>query len=103
MRDKSARIMVEPDPDLMEIIPFFMECRRRELRAMREALAREDMVAIRWLAHNLKGAGGSFGFDIASEIGEALEKSAARGDLNEIEGKLNELTEYFNRVEVVGD
>ncbi|GAB4372122.1 MAG: hypothetical protein Kow00128_20620 [Deltaproteobacteria bacterium] len=95
------RIPVRVDPDLEDLIPGFLENRRGDLEAMREALGRGDFAAIRSLAHTLKGVGGGYGFDGITEISREIEESAGRGDLPATRRGIDRLSDYLSRVEVV--
>jgi HPt (histidine-containing phosphotransfer) domain-containing protein len=56
---------------------------------------------IRSLGHRMKGAGGSFGFDDISEIGEIIEKAALAADKETISSSVLQLSNYLERVVVV--
>ena len=48
--------------------------------AMLGSLDKGDYDAVKILAHGMKGAGGSYGFQAITDIGAALELAAERGD-----------------------
>ena len=101
MTDKDmGRIVVWIDPDLKAIVPDFFDFRRKDVAALTELVARGDFVRIRAIGHNLKGAGGGYGFDAISEIGQSLEQAAERHAADEVHGCLRALTDYLARVEV---
>jgi HPt (histidine-containing phosphotransfer) domain-containing protein len=97
------RIIVPGDPDLRELIPGYLENRRKELPRLREALAQNDFPAIQRLAHRMKGEGGGYGFDAISAIGLGLERAANERDTSAIHSGLEELGSYLDRVQVVYD
>lgn len=98
---QEGKIIVRVDPDLKDLIPGFLENRRKEIRAMQEALEHGDFGMIRKMAHTMKGVGGGYGFDaitaICREIGESAEQRNAPG----VRERLNMLSGYLDRVEVV--
>ena len=99
----SGRILIRVDPDLADLIPGFLENRRNDLAAMREALARNEYETVRILGHSMKGAGGGYGFDAITDIGAALEQAARDKDTEGIQQSLYDLSSFLERVEVAGD
>src|SRR6185436_7866922 len=71
-----GRIILRGDPDLRDLVPGYLENRRKELPRLREALAQNDFSAIQRLAHRMKGEGGGYGFEAISTIGAGLEQAA---------------------------
>lgn len=96
---KTVRITI--DPELVDIVPVFLDLRWQDVASLQDALAHEDSTLILTIAHNLKGAGCSFGFDAVTLIGERLEEAAARGNWLSIERFINRLIAYLERVEPV--
>lgn len=76
---EGARTVVRIDRDFAPMIPRFMDNRRKELTAMREAAARGEYETVSKLAHGIKGAGGSYGFDELTASAAALEQAAKAG------------------------
>jgi HPt (histidine-containing phosphotransfer) domain-containing protein len=95
------RIAVSIDPDLEEIIPGFLDNRRRDVTTLQAALQRHDLKTIRMLSHRMKGDGGGYGFDAISEIGDAIEQAALREDNTTITEQVAALADYLARVDVV--
>lgn len=98
---KLPRVTVEVDPDLIDLIPDFLTRKRADLEKMRGALETGDLTTIAALGHKIKGEGGSFGFDVISEIGAALEATGKKGDRDTTRQLVNDLSEYLAKVEVV--
>nr|MBI3611965.1 response regulator [Nitrospirota bacterium] len=99
-RDK---IVVRVDPDLINLVPGFLDNRRSDLAAIREALANGEYETIRLLGHSMKGAGGGYGFDAITDIGAALEQAAKARNPGDVHRGLSDLSAYLDRVEVVHD
>lgn len=89
------------DPGLKEIVPGFLENRRRDVQALETALQENNLAQIRMLGHRMKGDGGGYGFDAISVMGDALEQAATREDRNAIRRHTAELIDYLARVTVV--
>lgn len=96
-----AKVTVYIDPDLAEIVPGFLENRRRDVQFLKTALQHNDLKTIRVLGHRMKGDGGGYGFDTISAIGEALELAAAQQDRVTIEQQTSKLNDFLTRLDVV--
>ena len=53
------------------------------------------------VAHGIKGAGGTYGFDDLSVVGARLEEAAKRSDADAIRQGLHVLSSYLERLQVV--
>lgn len=95
------KITVYLDPDLEDIIPGFLENRRRDVDTITGCMQKNDLETIRILGHRMKGDGGGYGFDSISAIGETLELAALRNDHATIRERTSELSSFLQRVEVV--
>lgn len=96
-----GREVVYVDPDFMDLIPFFLESRHKEIVTIRECIASADLKEAQRLGHGMKGAGGGYGFQEISSIGKSIEEAAKAGNTGEIEEALERLTEYLAVVEVL--
>ena len=89
------------DPDLAEVLTQFVRslgCRATSLRAAARA---HDPAALRRLAHQLKGAGGGYGFPLISEAAERLERALDEDPLGaELEVLLEDLVSACGRARV---
>ena len=97
------RITVHVDPDLEDLIPTYLERRRRELDTLRADLEGADYETIRVTGHSLKGSGGGYGFQTLTEIGAEIESAAKTQDASAISAQLERLADYLARVDVVYD
>ena len=89
------------DPGLEEIVPGFLENRRRDVQTLETALQQNDLNTIRVIGHRMKGDGGGYGFDVISTIGDGMEQAAAREDRDAIQRHTTELIDFLARVDVV--
>jgi len=97
----NSRVTVQIDPDLEEIVPGFLENRRRDVATLQESLRANDFKTIRLLGHRMKGDGGGYGFDAISAIGDRIEQAALRHDTATITEQVAALTDFLARVHVV--
>ncbi len=100
-QEQKPPIFVRIDPDLADLIPGFLENRRKDITAIQKALEQGDHETIRILGHSMKGSGGGYGFDEITELGRALEQAAKSGDGEEIGRKTAELSTYLDRLHIV--
>jgi len=101
--NRTKKIIIRVDPDIAELIPGFLENRRKDIAAMLDAVQRGDFESVRVLGHSMKGAGGGYGFDAITEIGAALEQAAKQRNAVEIRNRVHELSRYLDQVEVIRD
>ena|SRR5689334_2161673 len=97
----TPRVTVLIDADLEELVPGFLENRRKDAATLALAAQASDIDTVRLLGHRMKGDGGGYGFQEISEIGEALEQAARREDWKVINEKINALAAFLTHVEVV--
>jgi hypothetical protein len=97
------KILIHVDPDIADLIPGFLNNRRKDLHLLTNALSQADFHTIRTVGHRMRGDGGGYGFHGISIIGQALEQGAMEKDAQEIQRSLVELTHYLEQVEVVID
>ena len=77
---EDAAISVEPDARSTDRSRLFLRNCARDVLTMLEDLERLDFVAVAFLGHRMRGAGGMFGFPIITDMGAALEDAADNGD-----------------------
>ena len=94
-------ITVEVDSELQSIVPEYLENRKKDCLLIISLLEGNSFSEIRSLGHRMKGAGGSFGFDEISEIGEVIEEAALAADKETISSSVLQLSDYLERVAVV--
>ena len=100
-RNAESRITVYIDPGLEEIVPGFLENRRRDVQKVETALGQDDLNTICVIGHRMRGDGGGYGFDAISTIGEGMEQAAARQDKEAIRRHLSSLVDFLARINVV--
>jgi HPt (histidine-containing phosphotransfer) domain-containing protein len=82
------------DADLAELIALFVAELPHRLALMQVAADRQDWPALGTLAHQLKGAGGSHGFDGLTPLAYRLERAARSfSTVDEIRAALAALSE----------
>ncbi len=69
------------DADLVELIDEFVAGLEGDIRAMRKALESGDYDGLRRLAHQMKGAGGSYGYPMLTKAAKIIEAVAKAKDV----------------------
>jgi len=86
------------DPEMAELIAYFLQEIPSRVDAIREALEEGDHERVASLAHQLKGAGGGYGFPTISEAAAALERAAQeRADANRVRSSADILFDVCRR------
>jgi HPt (histidine-containing phosphotransfer) domain-containing protein len=68
------------DADLVELIDEFAVGLEVDVESMRKALENGDHDGLRRLAHQMKGAGGSYGYPMLTEAAKMIEEAAKAKD-----------------------
>jgi CheY-like chemotaxis protein len=84
--------------DMEDLIPAYLDKRRKDVSACRLALATGDFVAIRRLGHNMRGTGTGYGFPGLTEIGGEIEAAALQSDVSALRDQLERFADYLERV-----
>ncbi len=100
---ENSKIIIHADIDLEDLIPDFLENRRKDIIEIKNLLASGDYETIQRLGHSMKGAGGGYGFDEITDIGMHIEQAAKEKNAAEIRTQLETLSRYLDCVEVVYD
>jgi HPt (histidine-containing phosphotransfer) domain-containing protein len=86
------------DPDFQELLEDFVKEVANRRQTLQEAFARGDFDQLKTTAHQLKGAGGGYGFSGLSEVAASLEQSCKQRDNAAIELLLGQTVEYLDRI-----
>lgn len=96
-------IIVKIDPDIEDLIPGFLENRKADVEKIRASIETGNYADIRIIGHSMKGAGGGYGFDAITEIGDLIEQAALASDDSVIKEQTSILEDYLSRLELVPD
>lgn len=94
------KFIVKIDCDLEDLIPGYLENRRKDINKINNSLEAGDFETIRIVGHSMKGSGGGYGFDGITAIGAAVEQAAKDKDITGIRKHVEELMSYLKRVEI---
>ncbi len=79
------------DDDLVDIINDFVTSLGADIKKMQETFDKRDYDNLRRFAHQIKGAGGSYGYQILTETAKKLEDAAKNRDASSITTTLEEI------------
>lgn len=71
--DKLVSDLLADDPDVFDLVEEFVEGLSRRLNELRHAFEQQDWDSLTKLAHQLKGAGGSYGYADLSRLAKTME------------------------------
>ena len=94
-------IVVRVAGELRALLPRFLDNRRTDVRELEAALERRDSEAIRRIGHQLKGAGGGYGFGDITRLGGDIESDARRSEYDRLARHIDELKRYLEAVQIV--
>jgi signal transduction histidine kinase/ActR/RegA family two-component response regulator/HPt (histidine-containing phosphotransfer) domain-containing protein len=90
--------VVRVEQGLEELMPAYLEKRRKDVQIYRQALAGGDFDSLRILGHKMKGTGAGYGFPVLTEIGAAIEEGALQKDSARIAAYVDRLAGYVESV-----
>jgi HPt (histidine-containing phosphotransfer) domain-containing protein len=99
MTDSAYTVVV--GKDLEDLVPVFMNNRKKEIEILRAALAADDFEQLRQLGHRMKGVGNSYGFSKVSELGKSIEDGARNEDHAALGALIDDYGDYLARVKIV--
>ena len=95
-----SEIIVEVDADIMELIPGFLNNRKKNLVAIEESMEAKDYEAIYQTAHKIKGSSALYGVADLSGLAKELEFAGRDKDLKKIEEYFNKMKEYLSQLKI---
>jgi HPt (histidine-containing phosphotransfer) domain-containing protein len=99
--DQDEKIIAHVDIELKELIPGFLDNRRKDIQSILKALEQGNYETARILGHSMKGSGAGYGFAPITDIGRSIEQAAQIRNPEEIRKWVAQLLNYISRVEIV--
>lgn len=94
-------VIVHVEAFLEDLIPGFLEDRKKDVETIVAACRQGDYQTIRTLGHIMHGCGAGYGFDAITDIGRSLEQATKDENPPEILKLADELATYLERVEIL--
>jgi HPt (histidine-containing phosphotransfer) domain-containing protein len=88
------------DPDYRDILELFADALPERKRSLVDAFRDGNMRELGTLAHQLKGAGGGFGFPGLTAHAADLESACKTGSPDRIAAELDRLLAYLQRIAI---
>jgi HPt (histidine-containing phosphotransfer) domain-containing protein len=101
--DENEKIIVKVDPEIADLIPGFLNNRKKDIEYIESCLEVQDFEQIERLGHSMKGSGAGYGFNGISEIGESIEIAGKEKDIEGIKEGIVNLKDYLDRVKIVNE
>lgn len=99
-----VRSSYEDDPDMLDIVREFADELPERAARIEGLLKSGELEELRSLAHQLKGAGGGYGFAVITESAASLEQALKQGaDAETLEQRAAALCATLRAVEVPRD
>ncbi len=92
----------QDEDDFRELLEDFFTSANQRRTVLQESFASGQIGTIRVHAHQLKGAGGGYGFERLSDIASELEEACKRPEpnLNEVCRRLDKVVDYLSRIRI---
>ena len=101
--DEKEKIVVKVDPEIADLIPGFLNNRKKDIEYMESCLEVQDFEQIERLGHSMKGSGAGYGFVGITEIGRLIEIAGKEKDVEGIKKGIEDLRDYLDKVEIVNE
>jgi len=90
--------LLEEEPDFADLVIQFISALPRMLKEIQDAAKNSDWQLLEDLLHNLKGAGGNYGYIGLSDLSAKLEFQVINRNTYEVQELIARLEEYCHRV-----
>ena len=98
--EHTEKFIIHVDPEFENSIPGFLEKRHKDVKTLKEALAKGDYENIWILGKAMRGPGREYGFEAITRLGQALENAAKEKDEKQVRNLTTELLNYLRRIQV---
>lgn len=86
---------VPVDPDILELVPFFMSSRAQDYKTILKSLESKDFDSIAKTAHTIKGIARPYGYPTLELLAKELEKSAKASNEHMVRDCLGRLNAFL--------
>ena len=88
------------EPDFLEILVVFAETMQEKREILQKLLHDRDFVQLKFQAHQIKGAGGGYGFSGLTACAAELEQACLLQEPVAVETAVNKVLRYMARIRV---
>ncbi len=93
-----AKILVQVDKDLADIMPTFLNNRTKDIEIITQALVKADMKSIEVVAHKLAGNAGGYGLAELGLIGKEMEAASKQQNVDEVKKLFQRMKDYLENL-----
>ena len=86
-------------PELWEVVEEFVHTLPDRVVAMQDALREGSLEELKTFAHQLKGAGASYGYQAISTRAAEIEQGARAGSVDDLAAKIAEVIALVSRIQ----
>jgi|GEM_PF-2689981 len=101
VKEPGEKSVVEIDSDIAELVPGFLNNRKKDAEKISELIAEGKFSEIRIIGHSMAGSAGAYGFPEIGKMGRAIETAALASRTEDIKSANSKLSEYLSAVIVV--
>ncbi len=100
---EESKFVVHVSPEIKNLLPSFMGGLQKNLQALNQALVNQDNKTIESIGHEMEDIGKGYGmqFQSISGIGTDIEAAAKEQNQEAMREKINELSNYLERIKAV--
>lgn len=95
-----SEFTIEIDEDLEDIVPGFLENRKKDLVELQKFLNNKDLSEIEKIGHKVSGSSGGYGFHDLGLIAKEMEKLAMENTIDGIGELIEKFESYITNVKV---
>nr|BFD58161.1 hypothetical protein CKG001_02680 [Bdellovibrio sp. CKG001]BFD61588.1 hypothetical protein BdHM001_02690 [Bdellovibrio sp. HM001] len=95
-----SKVKVEIDADLQDLVPQFVENRKKDIESLSVLVEKNDLTAIAQMAHKIKGAAAGYGFVELSELAAQMEVAAKKNDSTPLPDLLKKMKIHFLNIDI---
>jgi HPt (histidine-containing phosphotransfer) domain-containing protein len=95
-----VRSLLADDADWDELLRGFVESIPEKRQILRDLQRSASVDQIRVLAHQIKGAGGGYGFPGLTAAAAELEQACRTSDPNRVSTNVDQLVDYLDRIAI---
>lgn len=92
--------IIEVDSELKDILPGFLENRKKDILDLKAALANGDFKTIEKIGHRVSGSSGGYGFDELGRIAKDIELDCKAGKSENIAKLIQDFEEHLINAQI---
>lgn len=96
-----AKFQVTIDVENRELIPKYLNNRRKDIRSILRALGSDNFQVVWALGHSMKGSSATYSFQLINQICFKLEDTTYKKGTKQIQKSLKDLNRYLDCLDVV--